>query len=227
VIVVTGLASEARIADGAGVRTIAGAGNSTALRSALEAALSAATRGILSFGIAGGLDDRLPPATWLVGSAVVAAAHRWPCDLEWTRNLAARLPGSSIVDIAGVDDVVADAAAKRELHSSTGASAVDTESHIVAAVAAANHIPFAVFRVVVDDARSDLPPVATVAIDRDGSINGGAVLRSLARQPSQLPALVRMALNARAAFAALSRGRGLLGAGVACPHLGELLLNLR
>jgi hypothetical protein len=45
------------------------------------------------------------------------------------------------------------------------------------------------------------------------------------RQPSQLPALARTALDARTAGAALRRGRRLLGAGLGFPYFEELALD--
>jgi adenosylhomocysteine nucleosidase len=121
---------------------------------------------------------------------------------------------------------VTEPAAKRALHDATGAAAVDTESHIAAAIAAAHGLPFAAFRVVADSVRRGLPPAAAVALAHDGRISGGAVLGSLARTPAQLPLLLRTAIDARTAFRALSRGRRLLGPRLAYPDLGELLLDV-
>ena len=55
-----------------------------------------------------------------------------------------------------------------------------------------------------------------------------AVLRSLAADPRQLPALIRTAMEAETAFRALFRGRQLLGAalGTLGPDLGELLVDV-
>jgi hypothetical protein len=50
-------------------------------------------------------------------------------------------------------------------------------------------------------------------------------LRSVMRQPSQLPALARTALDARTAGAALRRGRRLLGAGLGFPYFEEIALD--
>jgi len=112
------------------------------------------------------------------------------------------------------------------LHRATGAAAVDTESHIAAAVAAKHGLPFAAFRVIADSARRRLPPVASVALAPDGKIDRTAVLRSLTGTPGQIPSLLRTAVDARRAFRALLRGRRLLGPGLAYPDLGELLLDV-
>ena len=226
IVAVTGLAKEARIAAGPGVRAIAGGGNAPALVAALERELARGACAVMSFGIAGGLAEDIASGTWLVARAIVTPAERWPCDAAWVRIIAERLAGAWTADLAGVDAPVTEPAAKRALHRATGAAAVDTESHIAAALAAAHGLPFAAFRVVADSVRRSLPPAASVALAPNGKISGGAVLGSLARTPGQLPSLLRTAVDARTAFRALLRGRRLLGPGLAYPDLGELLVDV-
>ena len=125
-----------------------------------------------------------------------------------------------------MDVLITEPDAKRALRRVTGAAAVDTESHIAAAIAAAHRLPFAAIRVVADSARRSLPPVALVALAADGKISGRAVLASLARTPGQLPSLLRTAIDARTAFRALLRGRRLLGPGLAYPDFGELVIDV-
>jgi hopanoid-associated phosphorylase len=226
VVAVTGLLREARIAAGPGVRALAGGGDARRLADALEGEIARGARAVISFGIAGGLIEEIDGGAWVVARAIVTADARWPCDAAWTSALAERLPGAIAADLAGADAPVMEAAAKRALHRATGAAAVDTESHVAAAVAASHGLPFAAFRVVADSARQRLPPAAALALMPDGRISGGAVLGSLARAPGQFPALLRTAVDARRAFRALLRGRRLLGPGLAYPDLGELLLDV-
>jgi hopanoid-associated phosphorylase len=226
VIAVTGLVKEARIAAGPGVRALAGGGDARRLGGALERELARGARAVISFGIAGGLAEDIASGAWIIARAIVTADARWPCDAAWTSALAERLPGAIAADLAGADAPIMEAAAKRALHRTTGAAAVDTESHIAASIAAVHGLPFAAFRVVADSVRRSLPPAASVALTADGGISRGAVLGSLARSPGQLPALLRTAVDARRAFRALLRGRRLLGPGLAYPDLGELLLDV-
>jgi hypothetical protein len=86
----------------------------------------------------------------------------------------------------------------------------------VARVAYAYALPFAAFRVVADVVERSLPPVAASALDQRGRVKMANVVRSLAAEPSQLPSLARTALDARAAFASLLRGRRRLGARLGC-----------
>lgn len=223
---VAGLAREAHIAAGPAVRAIASGGDARRLTGALERELSRGALALISFGIAGGLAEGLSSGTWVVARAIVTPAGRWPCDARWAQALAERLPGAVLADLAGADTPVMDSASKRSLCGTTGAVAVDTESHIAAAIAASHGLAFAAFRVVADSAQRNLPPVASAALTPDGRISGAGVLRSLARVPEQLPLLLRTALDARTAFGALLRGRRLLGPGLAYPDLSDLLLDL-
>ena len=89
-------------------------------------------------------------------------------------------------------------AEKLALHRKTGAQAADMESHIAARCRRRMKLPFAAFRVVADPADRQLPHAALVAISPDGSIALGAILGSLARDPRQVPQLMRTANDARA-----------------------------
>jgi adenosylhomocysteine nucleosidase len=226
VVAVTGLAIEANIAAGPGVRTLAGGGDTQRLAAALEGEIARGANAVISFGIAGGLVETVGPGTWLVARAIVTPTSRWLCDAAWAGALVARLRGALTTDLAGVDAPVASPAAKRALRRVTGATAVDTESHIAAEIAKAHGLPFAAFRVIADPARRSLPAVARVALGRDGKIRGVAILGSLARRPGQLPLLMRTAIDAGTALRALSRGRRRLGRGLGYPNLGELLVDV-
>jgi hopanoid-associated phosphorylase len=214
VVAATGLALEARIAAGPDVRSVAGGVDARRLASALEQELARGARGIISFGIAGGLAEDARAGTWIVGRGVIGASGYRRCDEAWTARLVERLPGARLADLASAESPIATADAKRALHVATSAFAVDTESHIVARIAAAHGVPFAAFRVIADGARRNLPPAAAVALTPEGVVDVKGVLRCVAASPSQIPLLVRTALDARTAFAALLRGRRRLGAGL-------------
>ena len=130
------------------------------------------------------------------------------------------MPGALRGDVAGADAIIATPAEKRALCATSGACAVDMESHIVAAYAAAHGVPFAVFRVIADPANRVLAPAATKGMQPDGTVDQGAVLGSLLRAPGQLSLLMRNALDAHAAQRALSRGRRLLGRSLGYPDFG-------
>ena len=101
---------------------------------------------------------------------------------------------------------------KQALASATGALAVDMESHIAARLAAAHGLPFAALRVICDPAGRAIPPAAIAGMREDGGTDLGAILRALLRDPGQLPAMIRLAGDARTAFSFLARCRRALDA---------------
>jgi adenosylhomocysteine nucleosidase len=129
---------------------------------------------------------------------------------------------SPVVDIVGVDAAVATAAGKRALSFATGAAAVDMESAIVARAAQRHGLPFVVIRVIADPAHRPLPSAALVAMREDGEIDLAAVFRAVMRDPSQLPALVRLGQDSKKAFSALVRAREWLGSDFASGDLSEV-----
>jgi adenosylhomocysteine nucleosidase len=219
IVAVTSLALEARIAVGPGVSVICSQGER--LATALESAVARGACGIISFGIAGGLAPGLGAGDWVAATAVITGGRSFPTDPAWTRSLCARLPKAAHAEILGMDYPAADPERKQLLFAQTRAVAVDMESHIAAAIAAAHRIPFVASRVIIDPVDRPLPPAALVGLRPDGTADVGAVFRSVLAQPSQLPALVRTALDARTASAALRRGRRMLGAGLGFPDFSE------
>ena len=208
VLAATGLQREARILASPGVAVVAGGGDHARLEAELDR-LAPGACGIISIGIAGALAPGLRPGDWVV------ADHG--TDPEWAGRLAARLPGARLGAILGVDAMVAEAAGKAALHRDTGALAVDMESHVAARVARRHNLPFAAARAISDAADRSLPPAARVGMRPDGRMDLPAVLRALARDPRQLPALIRTGIEAERGFRALLRGHRGLGPALAGP----------
>jgi len=223
IIAVTGLLREARILEGPGVTTIAGGGDVARLEAALEAAVPGAV-GIISIGLGGALAPGLEPGDWVVADR----ALEFRTNPAWAQRLMERLPGARLGAILGSDVIVADPRAKRALFEATGALAVDMESHIAARVAQRHGLPFAVARVISDGVDRALPRAAQAGMRPDGGMDVLAVLKSLAGDPRQLPALIRTGLEAETAFRALLRGRQLLGPTLQAlgPDVGELLVDM-
>jgi adenosylhomocysteine nucleosidase len=218
---------EARIVAGPRIVAVSRTGDALVLERALKAAVAKQASAIISFGVAGGLVPGLAAGSKLVARAIITEdGARYYSDPAWSRRLADALGGATIGDIAGVDAPVAGCAEKRALHSKTGAHAADTESHVAARIAAAYGLPFAAFRVVADPADRQLPHAALVAVRPDGSIALGAIAGSILRDPRQVPQLLRIALDARAAFAALFRGRKVIAGTLGFSDFHEFLLDL-
>jgi hopanoid-associated phosphorylase len=225
ILAVVGLQRERRIVAGAETETVVGGGDHKRLDAVLEAHIGKA-RGVVSIGIAGGLAPQLRAGDWVLADTVLADGQAIPTDTPWTGRLAARLPEATRGLLVGVDAIIAEAAEKTVLRQTTGALALDMESHIVARVARRHRMPFVAARVVSDPAHRALPPAARGAMKPDGRIDLAAVLRSLLAQPSQLPALVATGWEAERGFRSLLRGHRRLGPGLCGPDLGELALDV-
>ena len=240
-VAVTGLAFEARIVAGAGV-TVVCAGGQLQLKRAIENALRQGCRGILSFGISGGLAPHLKPGTCIVASSVIAEHGRYVTHRDWAQSLIdmvrdaaegegasgpAALRNVSLADIAGSDAPLACTDAKRTLYQRTGAVAVDTESHVAARIAADHRVPFAALRVITDPSNRALPPAALVATRIEGTIDVAAVIAprcSAVRK--QVPTLFRLALDSWAARRTLVPSRRCLGPNLGLPDLRQHLLDV-
>ncbi|MDE2068375.1 MAG: phosphorylase [Bradyrhizobium sp.] len=214
VLIVTGLVQEARIAAGPGMTVICSSSDPQQLRALLATLDSSSFRGVISFGVAGGLDPALKSGDVVVATEVLAGDARWLAGLALNEELITRvgLGGSRVVrgGLAGVERVIAARAGKAALWSKTGAAAVDMESHIAAAYAARSGLSFAALRVISDPASRALPPIALGAIKPNGDIDLRKVLRDVARNPMSLRALVSTGIDFNRALRSLRGCRNFL-----------------
>jgi adenosylhomocysteine nucleosidase len=213
-LMVTGLYSEARIAAGAGMTVICSSSDPDQLRAQLDTFDHASVRGIISFGIAGGLDPSLRPGDLVVANEIMTTDDRWTTAATLSESLVEgtnigrrKIVGGTIV---GAEEVILHPRDKIQLHKETGATAVDMESHIAAAYAASVGLPFAALRVINDPASRSLPALALNALKPNGDICPRKVLRGVARTPSVIPSLMRTAHDFNQAITTLRRCRSLL-----------------
>jgi hopanoid-associated phosphorylase len=192
------------------------------LRTLLASFDPATVRGVISFGVAGGLCPSLESGDVVVATDVVDGVSRWEAGLALSEELidGSGLGGQKVVraGLAGVEQVVVGQAGKAALHAETGASAVDMESHIAAAYATKAGLPFAALRVISDPATRALPAIARSAIKPNGNIDLKKVIGGLARNPLTLRALVSTGMDFNRALRSLRGCRGfLLGGGSLVP----------
>jgi adenosylhomocysteine nucleosidase len=219
ILIVTGLVQEARIAAGPGMAVICSSSDPRQLRALLTVFDPATIRGVISFGVAGGLDPSLKSGDVVVATEVMAGDARWLSGFALDDALIARLTvglGRRRVvrgGLAGVEDVVVAQAGKAALRMETGAAAVDMESHIAAAYAAEAKLPFTALRVISDPASRALPALARNAIKPNGDIDLRMILRGVARNPRTLRALVSTGIDFNRALRSLRGCRDLLVGG--------------
>lgn len=225
-LVATGLRAEARVLTGPGVEVIAGGGRSEALEAALAAAAPGA-QAILSIGLGGALAGDLRPGDWVVAETVIADRQPCPVDPAWSRALAEQLPGARRGVLLGGDAMLTSVDEKARARVEWGALAVDMESHVAARIARRFGLRFAAARVISDAADRALPSAVRVGLRADGGMAAGAVLAALARNPRQIPALIRTSFEAGTALRRLAEGRRLLGPGLGLADFLELPLDVR
>jgi adenosylhomocysteine nucleosidase len=216
-IVVTGMQREAKLLRGRCEAIVAGSDNST-LGSKIEAAIERGARAVLSFGVCGALSPELAVGGVVIGTEIICQKQGWRADEAWSHPLA-RLCDAATGTVAGCDSILLTQESKAALHRQTGALTADMESHIVARVASARGLPFAVLRAVSDDAHTALPPAAAFGLNREGKIDYSAVMLSLLDEPSQFRALIRTARDTNTAMKALLGCLKRLGPGLGCPYL--------
>ncbi len=220
VLVVTGVAREAKIAAGPGIVTVCSGGSPHRLRTLLSRQDPSGLTAVISFGIAGGLNPALQTGHVVVADAIVSSDRRRQTDATLADALIRALSEVGRVNllratVAGAEIALVDPRAKSAARAQTGAAVVDMESHIAADYAAEHGLPFGAVRVVCDAASDNLPPLVNEALNEDGSISFKGVFRSLGREPEQILDLFKLARTSHKAFGALARAGKVLKAAFA------------
>jgi adenosylhomocysteine nucleosidase len=205
---VTGLAAEAKVARRAGIIARPSGSIAAQTTAIAERLLSEGAEALISFGIAGALAPALTPGCLLVPRAVIdETGARYAVDSEWRTQISDALRHAGLRlddgDLLGAREAAASPARKAELYRVTGAVAIDLESYLVAQAAARAYRPFLVLRAVSDSATQALPDAAVHGLAANGKPALGRVLLSVARDPRQIPALIKLAGDTRRALDAL------------------------
>lgn len=209
--IVTGMRAEAAcLPSGRGFRIAVSGGNPARARVGAERLIAEGVAGLASFGLAGGLDPSLRPGQLVLAEAVVLPeGDHVLTDIAWCGRWEAAASAVGIAVerglVVGSDRLLAEPAAKWSLFETTGALAVDMESHVVAGLAREMAVPLAVLRVVADPWNRPIPRAARAALDPEGRVRVRSVLGRLFHQPADLPAIIRLAFDSRAAFGTLRR----------------------
>ncbi|MEO7680314.1 MAG: phosphorylase [Sphingomonas sp.] len=215
VVVATGFNREVATLRQSGIVVVAGGGDPVGLRAKIEQAAAGAA-GIVSYGMSGALADGLKIGDWVVGDRLSGAIDL-DCDSAWAAALLARLPGARMGGYFADGRMIDTVAEKLALGERHDALAVDMESHVAGAVAAERGLPFAIVRCISDGARHLLPHAITVSMRTDGGVDGGAMLRSVARRPRQIADIARTTAGFAKAMRELKRGAARIGPVMAIP----------
>jgi adenosylhomocysteine nucleosidase len=182
---------------------ITGMGMQNARRVA-EVLLSQPYEFCITAGFAGALSEQHLRGDILVAEAIQELGN--PRTLVCNQNLAyaARDNGAKLVKtFLTCNEVASTAAEKRRLASL--ADAVEMESFAIVAAAQQHHTPTVAIRVISDSSRQDMPTGVGTMVNARGEVSVGRVVRYITRHPLQLPALIRLGRDSKAAAESLAR----------------------
>ncbi|RMF13424.1 MAG: hypothetical protein D6757_08030, partial [Alphaproteobacteria bacterium] len=172
---------------------------------------------VLSFGLAGGLVPGLHAGDACWPAEVLSEAGEVRPTATLPKGSAVRFGIRCGGRLLSCSQPLADRRAKAFSHADHGAQLVDMESYALAEIAARREIPFAVLRVIADEAGDRLQAAVTEATDTAGRVHPVRLVTKLARTPGDWRDFARLARVGRRAEAALGR------VGAALP---EILLPL-
>ena len=196
-------------------------------RLAAGALLENGATALVSWGFAGGLLPGLPAGSLILPENVIAADQIvYPVDSAWHERLCRQLQGFAGLykgPLAESPAMLASCVEKKRLFSRTGAIAVDMESASMALSAKKARVPFMVIRAITDPAEMVIPQSIQNSVDEFGRVWFSRVIQGVVKHPMDLPLLVRLGRNFRAARAALAKVAFQAGSNLLCPaeKLGE------
>ncbi len=158
---------------------------------------------LMSWGFACGLHPGIEPGDIVVPERVIAAdgaIHE--TDPLWRERLCSRLRGHVPIrggTLAESSRVMRNPLSKDILGRESGAVASDMESASVCAAASEAGIPFLVVRAVTDTFAVRVPRCAVNCIDGQGRTRPLRLLSGLLQRPADLPDIIRLGRNFRAA----------------------------
>lgn len=186
-----------------------GMGPIAARQAAIDLCDQEKVTGLISFGIAGALEDALRPGDLNLPEIVWSNGQRYATDVTWRTQIKQELPAQiNVIDkpLAASDELVSTASDKYALaERSGGACAVDMESGAIAAVAAERKVLFVVIRAVSDPVQFSPPAALMYILHPDGRVKPLALLKYLLNGSFKLSELLRFGVDALRALKVLKK----------------------
>jgi len=178
----------------------AGPTNSTA---AAELLVAKGAARLISWGCAAALGASLKPGDLILADKLIDAENNeLAINADWHSYVQSILANFVVVTggcLVESVSIVSTSTDKKQLHSLTGAVALDMESIAIAKVAKQYTLPFLAIRVIVDPVEMNLPLAINHSLNDGGEIVLKKLLAFLFLHPAELPGLIKLGLNFNAA----------------------------
>ena len=174
----------------------AGANNAKA---AAELLISQGATQLISWGCAAALNDNLQSGNLVLANGLIDAdGLALPVNADWhhhAKTVLSKLACESgfalrCGDLLESKTLVSTSHDKRQLYQQTKAIALDMESVAIAKVALAHNIPFLAIRAIADPVTMDLPAAVSHALNEQGDVQIGKLLKFLLWHPSEAKGLL-------------------------------------
>lgn len=179
-----------------------GAGHVNA-KSASELLVAKGATRLISWGCAAALSASLKPGDLILadelidaGNVVMGTSADW---LAYAKNSLAKFAVIHSGRLVESTSIVSSSKEKKQLHSTTGAIALDMESVAVARVAKQHILPFLTIRVIADPVNMDLPRAIHYSLNDQGEMELRKLLLFLFLHPAELPGLIKLGFHFNAA----------------------------
>jgi adenosylhomocysteine nucleosidase len=188
-----------------------GAGADNA-RTASELLVAQGVSCLISWGCAAALDASFRPGYLVLTDSCIAADNTLInlSNNDWLSHTKTCLAKNLTMQtysgkLAESKSIVASSHDKSQIAKATGAIALDMESAAIAKAAQAHNLPFLAIRAIADPFSMDLPQAISHALNEQGDVVLGKLLRYLVMHPTELPNLIRLGLHFYAAKNTLKR----------------------
>ena len=163
--------------------------------------------GVVSFGIAGGLNPNYKTGSVLLPSNVLTSDKgSIPTNDCWRSSIAKNWPSANQQTLQlGVNEPVTDKVDKERLYRTHKAHAVDMESHIIGTYAQKRNIPFLILRSVADTSDTAIPEVALSGLDKNGKATPFKLIKKIFERPGDIKGLVTLAIQTNVALRELKK----------------------
>ncbi|WKJ91778.1 phosphorylase [Methylomonas montana] len=182
--------------------TLAGAGPLNAERAA-RLLISEGADKLISWGCAAALAPNLKPGDLVLAEQLLSEQQQsFHTEADWRQHLHNLLDKHLPISggtLAESSHIVADRDDKQHLYRQTGAVALDMESCAIAKAAQYAKLPCIVIRAIADPATMSLPQAVSQALNSQGQVELGKLLRFLLSHPWEVPELIKLGLHFYAA----------------------------